>query len=159
MGRSEARGALGAFLIWTRPKRNVACCHLWANQPTLLGGTSPTCPTWMVNLHVTYFSGPPGLPCGSDSRICLQRRKPEFDPWIGKIPWSGAWQPPPGKSHGQRSLVGYSPWGHKESDTTAQLTLHTSLSVVGRTVTKQYFSGSTSPVLLGPRTYQILLRV
>ena len=24
----------------------------------------------------------------------------------------------PGKSHGQRSLVGYSPWGHKESDTT-----------------------------------------
>ena len=34
----------------------------------------------------------------------------------------------PGKSHGQRSLVGYSPWGHKESDTTEQLhftSLHT----------------------------------
>ena len=34
----------------------------------------------------------------------------------------GKWQPTsvllPGKSHGQRSLVGYSPWGHKESDTT-----------------------------------------
>ena len=29
----------------------------------------------------------------------------------------------PGKSHGQRSLVGYSPWGHKELDTTEQLTL------------------------------------
>ena len=29
----------------------------------------------------------------------------------------------PGKSHGRRSLVGYSPWGHKESDTTEQLTL------------------------------------
>ena len=28
----------------------------------------------------------------------------------------------PGKSHGQRSLAGYSPWGHKESDTTVQLT-------------------------------------
>ena len=27
----------------------------------------------------------------------------------------------PGKSHGQRSLVGYNPWGHKESDTTVQL--------------------------------------
>ena len=26
-----------------------------------------------------------------------------------------------GKSHGQRSLAGYSPWGHKESDTTEQL--------------------------------------
>ena len=35
------------------------------------------------------------------------------------------WQPTPvllaGKFHGQRSLVGYSPWGHKESDTTEQL--------------------------------------
>ena len=40
----------------------------------------------------------------------------------GKIPWSGKWQPVPvflpGKSHGQRSLVGYSPWGHKESGMT-----------------------------------------
>ena len=45
-----------------------------------------------------------------------------FDPWVGKIPWRRKWQPilvfVPGKSHGQRSLVGYSPWGCKESDTT-----------------------------------------
>ena len=44
---------------------------------------------------------------------------------IGKIPWRKAWQPTsvflPGESHGQRSLVGYSPWGHKESDVTEQL--------------------------------------
>ena len=44
------------------------------------------------------------------------------DPWIGKMPWRRAWQPTPvflpGKSHGQRSLVGYSPWGRKESDMT-----------------------------------------
>ena len=36
---------------------------------------------------------------------------PRFDPWVGKIPWKRAWQPTavflPGKSHGQRSLVGY----------------------------------------------------
>ena len=31
----------------------------------------------------------------------------------------------PGKSHKQRSLAGYSPWGHKESDTTGQLSTHT----------------------------------
>ena len=41
---------------------------------------------------------------------------------LGKISWSRKWQPTPmflsGKSHGQRSLVGYSPWGHKGSDTT-----------------------------------------
>ena len=44
-----------------------------------------------------------------------------FKPWVGKIPWRRAWQPTPvflpGKAHGQRSLVGYSPWGHKELDT------------------------------------------
>ena len=37
----------------------------------------------------------------------------------------------PGKSHGRRSLVGYSPWGHKESDTTEQLPFHFSLSCIG----------------------------
>jgi len=45
-----------------------------------------------------------------------------LDPWVGKIPWRRKWQPTPvllpGKFHGLRSLVGYSPWGHKESDTT-----------------------------------------
>ena len=50
-----------------------------------------------------------------------------FNPWVGKIPWRRKWQPTlvllPGKSHGQRSLVGYSPWGHKESDTTEWLYL------------------------------------
>ena len=45
-----------------------------------------------------------------------------FNPWVGKIPWRRAWQPTPvflpGEFHGQRSLAGYSLWGHKESDTT-----------------------------------------
>ena len=35
----------------------------------------------------------------------------------------------PGKFHGQRSLVGYSPWGHKESDTTEQLNIHESIVI------------------------------
>ena len=37
----------------------------------------------------------------------------------------------PGKSHGQRSLVGYSPWGHEESFTTERLHFHFSLSCTG----------------------------
>ena len=49
-----------------------------------------------------------------------------FNPWVGKIPWKREWQPTPvflpGKSHGQRSLVSYSPWGCKELDTTERLT-------------------------------------
>ena len=47
-----------------------------------------------------------------------------FDPWSGKMPWRRKWPPTPvflpGKSHGQRSLVGYSPRGHRELDTTEQ---------------------------------------
>ena len=43
---------------------------------------------------------------------------------VRKILWRRAWQPSPvflpGESHGQRSLAGYSPWGHVESDTTQQ---------------------------------------
>ena len=60
-------------------------------------------------------------------RICLHYRRPGIDPWVKKIPWRRKWQPIPvflpGESHGQRSLVGYSPWGHKELDTTEWLTL------------------------------------
>ena len=48
------------------------------------------------------------------------------DPWIG-IPWRREWLPTPvllpGGFHGQRSLVGYSSWGCKESDMTEWLTL------------------------------------
>ena len=49
-----------------------------------------------------------------------------FNPWVRKIPCSRKWQPTPvflpGESHGQRSLAGYSPWGHKELDMTEWLT-------------------------------------
>ena len=57
----------------------------------------------------------------------MQEIKPGFDPWVGKFPWRREWLPTPvflpGKFLGQRSLVGYSPWDHKESDTIEQLTL------------------------------------
>ena len=50
-----------------------------------------------------------------------------LDPWVGNIPWRRAWQPTPiflpGKSHGQRILAGYRPWGYKELDMTERLTL------------------------------------
>ena len=55
---------------------------------------------------------------------CQSRRQKglRFNPWVGKIHWRKAWQSIPvflpGKSHGQRSLVGYSPQGRTESDTT-----------------------------------------
>ena len=58
-------------------------------------------------------------------RICLQYRRHRrcgFDPRVGNIPWKRKWQPTPivlpGKFHGQGSLVGCCPWGHKELNTT-----------------------------------------
>ena len=58
-------------------------------------------------------------------RICLQCRRSGFDPWVGKIPWKRKQQPTPvslpNKCYGQRSLAGYSPWGHKELNMTKRL--------------------------------------
>ena len=52
-------------------------------------------------------------------------RRHRFNPWVGKLPWRRAWQPTPvfllENPHGQRSLVGYSPWGLKESNTNEKL--------------------------------------
>ena len=46
----------------------------------------------------------------------------QVQPWVGKSPWRRVWQPTPvflpGESCGERSLVGYSPWGRRESDRT-----------------------------------------
>ena len=58
--------------------------------------------------------------------------RPGFHAWAGEILW--AWLPTPvfwpGEFLGQRSLAGYSPWGHKESDTTERLSLSETFLVV-----------------------------
>ena len=65
----------------------------------------------------------------SSKRIPCQCRRFRCYPWVRKIPWRRKRQPTPlflpGKSHGQRSLVGYSPWGPQESDMTKPLSTHT----------------------------------
>ena len=71
----------------------------------------------------------------SGKEPACQCRRHGFDPWVGKIPWRGKLHPTPvllpGKSHGWRSLVGCSPWGREELDTTEQLHFHFSLSCIG----------------------------
>ena len=54
---------------------------------------------------------------------CRRRERRRFDPWVGKIPWRRQPTPVflPGESPEQRILAGYCPWGHKESNTTEQL--------------------------------------
>ena len=71
--------------------------------------------------HIWYLLVIHGLPWWLRGlSVCLQCGRPGFNPWVRKIPWRRKWQPTPvflpGESHGWRSLVGYSPRGHKESD-------------------------------------------
>ena len=58
----------------------------------------------------------------SGKESTCQCRRHGFYLWVGKNPWRRAWNPTPvflpGEPQGQRSLVGYSPWGCKKSDTT-----------------------------------------
>ena len=76
-----------------------------------------------------------GLPWCSvvkNSPVIQELQETWFDPWVRKMPWRRAWQPTLlfllGEFHGQRSLVGHSPWGHKESDTT-EATWHAHMHV------------------------------
>ena len=69
-----------------------------------------------------FLGGASGKECACQCRRCKRRG---FSPWVGKIPWSRKWQPTPvflpEKFHGQRSLAGYTPQGHKESDMTEMI--------------------------------------
>ena len=60
-------------------------------------------------------------------KICLEAVAIQ----VGRRQWHTTPVLLPGKSHGQRSLVGYSPWGREESDTTERLHFHFSLSCIG----------------------------
>ena len=64
-----------------------------------------------------------GFPGGSDGRkSAYNAGVPGLIPGLRRSPWKREWLPSltflPGESHRQRSLVGYSLWGHKESDMT-----------------------------------------
>ena len=80
---------------------------------------SPEVHCWAVSQESRCF---PGGTSGKEPACqCRRHKRCGFDPWVGKIPWRRTQQPTavllPGESHGQRRLVGYSPRGHKESNT------------------------------------------
>ena len=89
------------------------------------------------------FLGFPGVSDGAESAY---NAGDGFDPWVWKIPWGREWLATPvflpGEFHKQRRLAGYSPWGHKEWDTTERLSFlhwlgnldHTNLMVWTATV-------------------------
>ena len=84
--------------------------------------------TFLFGHHHIYllrlnFANLKGFPCGTSGKEAACKRMRHntgmFDPWVRKIPWSRERQPTPvflPEKYGQRSLEGYSPQGHKESD-------------------------------------------
>ena len=82
---------------------------------------------------------------------CRNHRRCKFDPWVRKIPGRKKWQPTPvflpGKSHRQRSLAGYSPWGRKELDMTKHAHM---LSYISSTHRPAESKASCSLPALGP---------
>ena len=89
----------------------------YATWGALSGGTK------LLPLHFLYFPG------GSGGKASVYNAGDLGSiSGSGRFPWRRKWQSTPilspGRSHGQRSLVGYSSWGHKESDTTEQLHFH-----------------------------------
>ena len=65
-------------------------------------------------------------------RICLQSRRPGFNPYVGQIPWRGEWLPTPVlllvESHRHGNMAGYCPWGHKDLDTAERIILSLQIS-------------------------------
>ena len=90
----------------------------WSGMPCLSPGDCPN-PGIEPRSPALQADSLPSEPVGK-ARICLQsrrHRKHQFNPWVRTIPWRRAWQPTlvflPGEFHGQRNLLGYSPWGHR----------------------------------------------
>ena len=109
---------------WHSPDLQLHCLG-FQNVMILLrqdpGGVSETSgPTLFEPLNLCLQAG--GASGKEPDCQCRRHKRLRFHPWVGKIPWRRAWQPISvflsGKSHKQRNLAGYSPWGHKESETT-----------------------------------------
>ena len=117
----KGKATLSSILAWRNP---------WTEKPGSLQsiGLQRVEHDWrdLTHAHIFFISL---LRWRSGKEFAYQCRWGEFKPWVTKIPWRRARQPTPvfwpGKLHGQKSLVGYSPWGCKESDTTDWLSLHT----------------------------------
>ena len=96
----------------------------------------------MLLTFVYQFSPVAGFPVGSEVKVSAWNVGDLGSiPGSGRSPGEGNGNPTPvllpRESHGGRSLVGYSPWGCKESDMTEQLSLTHSLSPVADGITKR----------------------
>ena len=110
---STQKSSLKGYILQMRSHRQLKTCHerqlfrkleIWIRASQVVSGKESACRCWW-------------------------HKRLGFDPWVRKIPRRRKWNPTlvflPGRSHGQRSLVGYSPWGPNELDTTELARAHT----------------------------------
>ena len=84
-------------------------------------------------MHLLWTTWLPRWHSGKESTCqCPRHKRLGFDPQVRKIPWQPTPAFLPREFQGQRSLTGYSPWGHKKSDTTEWSTLLLSLGTFQR---------------------------
>ena len=99
--------------------------HAWLSPRVLCSGI--VC--WTCSKQCSPKKDSEGFPGGVGGKEstcqCRRIKRPEFDPWVGKIPWRKKMAPHSNilayQSHGQRNLAGYSPWGCKNSHTTEHI--------------------------------------
>ena len=106
-------GAVRTFLYywWKRKMTQPFWKTIWQSLIKLSIST-----VWPSYHTLVFPRSSVGKESTCSAGICLQCRKPRLDFWVQKICWRRKWQPTPvlrGKSHGQRSLVDYSPWALK----------------------------------------------
>ena len=90
---------------------------------------------WVFTAATVFVGFPHGTSGKEPTCQCRRLKRPGFDSWVGRSPGGGhsnqLQYSSTGNSHGWRSLVGCSPWGRQESDTTERLHFHFSLSCIG----------------------------
>ena len=121
--------------VLTQLREILSLVSLLIRSTNLIEGAPPSLPNYLpkvpppntitlgISTSIHKFGGFPSDASGKEPTCqCKRPKRCGFDPWVGKSPWRRKWQPTPvflpGESHGQRNLVGYSPWGCKESDMT-----------------------------------------
>ena len=120
-GRLQALASSTPWGVWCEfgvPMFPWALGGAWENSQTQVASHRHVC---LLFLRTGSPKG--GFPSGASGKEpvcqCRRHKKLDFDPWVRKIPWRGAWQPTPvfspGGCHGQRS---YSPYSCRESDAT-----------------------------------------